>query len=290
MFTKRETNFCKGIAIFLMLFYHLFNDYEEYAGYPVNYWPFSPDFLTSLARMSKVCVAIFVFLSGYGIATVYRKKFGDREPGREELFSFSWTRYWKLMTGYWFIFLIALLCQLLGRTIVDAYGTSVKGIIFYFIVDFLGLSYLVSTPTLNPTWWYMSLAIFIIFVMPIVIRLMRKYGAVPIVAVMTGSTYLLGAVNPSTFFLFSLLLGAACMETGFFQKLTQITEKSSARAWLVFFVELAMLLVLLWYRKSYNLSGIVDGLLALTTACIVHTALIRIPVISPAVCLMGSIR
>ena len=36
MFTKEETNFCKGIAIVMMLFHHLFNDFEEYAGYIVD--------------------------------------------------------------------------------------------------------------------------------------------------------------------------------------------------------------------------------------------------------------
>ena len=287
MFTKEETNFCKGIAIVMMLFHHLFNDFEEYAGYIVDYRPFTPDRLTFLALLCKVCVAVFVFLSGYGITFVYHKTFGGREPEKKELVAFTWNRYWKLMAGYWFIFILALLCQPLGRTIADAYGTATKDIIFYFVIDFLGLSYLFSTPTLNPTWWYMSLAIFIIFVMPLIIRLMRRYGALTVVAVLTGGVYLLGTANPSTFYLFSLLLGAACMETGFFHKLTQITDKNKIRKYTVFIVELMILFILLRYRTNYNLNGIVDGLLALVIACAVHTVLIDIPVVSPAVCFIG---
>ena len=287
MFTKKETDFCKGIAIVLMLFHHLFNDFEEYAGYIVDYRPFTPDRLTFLALLSKVCVAIFVFLSGYGIAAVYQKTFGDREPEKKEIVIFSWNRYWKLMSGYWFVFVLVLLCQPLGRTIVDAYGTSMKEIILYFIIDFLGLSYLFSTPTLNPTWWYMTLAIFIIFVMPFIMYLTRKYGEITVLVVMNGSIYLLGTVNSSTFYLFSLLLGAVCMETGFFQRLTQITNKNNILKWIAFVAEIFVLFVLLSYRTNYNLNGIVDGLLALTIACMVHTMLIHIPVISTAFGFIG---
>ena len=151
MFTKKDTDFCKGIAIVLMIFHHLFNDYEEYEGFIVNYSPFSGDYLMHLAMLARVCVAIFVFLSGYGIASTYRKKFGQRIPDKKETGEFVWKRYWKLMVGYWFAFLLTLICQPLGRTVFEAYGTELKSFAMYFLVDVLGLAYLFSTPTLNPT-------------------------------------------------------------------------------------------------------------------------------------------
>lgn len=85
MFTKEETNFCKGIAIIMMLFHHLFNDFEEYAGHPVDYRPFTGERLMFLALLCKVCVAIFVFLSGYGIAAVYERKYGNRGGGKQKV-------------------------------------------------------------------------------------------------------------------------------------------------------------------------------------------------------------
>lgn len=223
MFTKEKTNFCKGIAIIMMLFHHLFNDFEEYAGYPVDYRPFTGERLMFLALLCKVCVAVFVFLSGYGIAVVYEKKYGNREPEAGELVRFSWNRYWKLMTGYWFVFVLALLCQPLGRTVVDAYGgITGKAPLLYFLVDVLGLSYQFSTPTLNPTWWYMTVAVFVVFAAPILVRMMKKYGAAAVTAVVMGIVYLTGVTNATTFYVFSLLLGIACQELHYFEKLENL--------------------------------------------------------------------
>ena len=94
----------------------------------------------------------------------------------KEIISFIWKRLWKLETFYWFAFILTLICQPLGRTIFDAYGTEFKSIVIYFFIDFLGLSYLFSTPTLNPTWWYMTLAILIIVLMPFIMNLIEKIG------------------------------------------------------------------------------------------------------------------
>lgn len=77
---------------------------------------------------------------------------------------------------YWFAFLLTLVCQPLGRNIFDAYGTDLKSIVVYFLVDFFGLSYLFGTPTLNPTWWYMTLAILIVVLMPFIMKLIEKMG------------------------------------------------------------------------------------------------------------------
>lgn len=176
VFTKKETDVCKGIAIILMLFHHLFNDFEEYAGYTVSYWPFTDERIHFFALLSKICVAVFVFLSGYGIAATYQKQFETQEPSPQELRIFVMSRYKKLMASYWFVFVLTLLCQPLGRTVFDAYGHSIKEILLYFLVDFFGLSYLLETPTLNPTWWYMSLALCIILLAPFIIRLMKRCG------------------------------------------------------------------------------------------------------------------
>lgn len=290
MFTKEETNFCKGIAIIMMLFHHLFNDFEEYAGHPVDYRPFTGERLMFLALLCKVCVAIFVFLSGYGIAAVYERKYGNRGGQTEggELIRFSWNRYWKLMTGYWFVFVLALLCQPLGRTVVDAYGgIGGKAPVFYFLIDVMGLSYLFSTPTLNPTWWYMTLAIFVVFVTPFLVRLMKKYGAAAVTAVVMGTIYLTGVTNASTFYVFSLLLGISCQKIRFFEKLEKTAEKSRGRRIVLFIAEMILFFVLLSYRTDYNLNGIVDGLMALTLAAAVHTFLAKVPVLSQVMCYLG---
>ena len=150
--SKQESQIYKGIAIILMLFHHLFNDFEEYAGYTVNYWPFTAQKVQLFAVLSKICVAVFVFITGYGLAASFQKECAPALASSDGasrkkncLFSFTWKRWWRLMTNYWFIFVLVLLLQPLGRTIFDAYGTGTKQIAVSGIIDFLGLADLFHT-------------------------------------------------------------------------------------------------------------------------------------------------
>lgn len=54
----------KGIAIIAMLCHHVYTCQPEW----VEAYPF---FLTTLGVLGKVCVAIFLFCSGYGLAVQY---------------------------------------------------------------------------------------------------------------------------------------------------------------------------------------------------------------------------
>lgn len=280
MFTKRETNICKGIAIILMLFHHLFNDVEEYAGYIVNYWPFTGERILFFASLAKICVAIFVFLSGYGIAATYDKTFSTKEPDTKESSHFIQARYLKLMVGYWFVFILTLLCQPLGRTIFDAYGTDFKEMFLYFIVDVFGLSHLLGTPSLNPTWWYMSIAICILVFEPFIIRIMRRYGYLNVLCACMMGLFLIGSFTTSNFYLFSMLLGTACYETHFFDVFDRFIKNSIRNKIVISLLEIVCFLVLLSYRTNYNFHGLIDGLLALDLACIVHTFLSDVPILS----------
>lgn len=54
--TKQDTIAIKGIAILLMLWHHLFLSTVEY-GVCAN----------SFSSIAKLCVALFLFVSGYGL-------------------------------------------------------------------------------------------------------------------------------------------------------------------------------------------------------------------------------
>ena len=58
-----ETQIVKAIAIMAMLVHHLFLEHPEYG-----------DAIYRLAIAGKACVALFVFLSGYGMATTFPKQ------------------------------------------------------------------------------------------------------------------------------------------------------------------------------------------------------------------------
>jgi len=57
-----ETNAVKGIAIIAMLLHHLFYTHPEF-GFVVH----------QIGLIGKVCVAMFLFLSGYGLTIQFSK-------------------------------------------------------------------------------------------------------------------------------------------------------------------------------------------------------------------------
>ncbi|WP_035280758.1 acyltransferase family protein, partial [Clostridium saccharoperbutylacetonicum] len=62
-FTVEHTNYCKGIAIILMVIHHLYWNSPGYGIY-IGQVTLSQ----RIAAIGKVCVSIFLLLSGFGLA------------------------------------------------------------------------------------------------------------------------------------------------------------------------------------------------------------------------------
>lgn len=287
MFRKRESEFCKGIGIAMMIFHHLFYKAENYQDFVISFAPFSEERINFYVLLCKVCVAIFVFISGYGITASYYKKFADWEPSVGEIKDFIWKRIWKLLTLYWFAFLLTCLCQPLGRTITEAYGGELKSKIVYFLLDFFGLSYLFGTPTLNPTWWYISLALLIILAVPWILKLFRKAGILTTICLSMGLLFLLNASNANTFYLFPVLLGAGCQEGRVFERLDEFCKKKRWGKAIKIISETVLLLFMISIRTNYNYFGIPDGIIAFLLAVLTVDVLIKIPFLSRGMCFLG---
>ena len=67
MFTKNDTNKVKGMAIILMLIHHCFMNSGRYKGQQVIFRLLPEWRVNEFALSMKICVAMFVFLSAYGI-------------------------------------------------------------------------------------------------------------------------------------------------------------------------------------------------------------------------------
>ena len=65
--TKEESTILKGIAIIFMYIHHLFGDLTTLETMNVSPWVISTNTLFMLGITSKICVAVFVFISAYGI-------------------------------------------------------------------------------------------------------------------------------------------------------------------------------------------------------------------------------
>ena len=159
--SKNDTTAIKGIAIILMLWHHLFLYTNAYG-----------DFAQSMAVVFKVCVALFLFVSGYGLTKQYSKL---EKPYFKNTVKFLLKRYVNFFLHYWFCFvLVVLVGNLAGLTFEDVYPAS-RNTLKCFLLDAWGLmgwgSYL-------STWWFNKMILQLYLVFPLLYLLVRnKYVA-----------------------------------------------------------------------------------------------------------------
>ena len=180
-FSKDDTLAVKGIAILMMYIHHQFLDGSRYKGYYVNFFSFSEGQVQYVAGFFKICVGMFVFLTAYGMTMSFNNKCKDYVLTRKQTLTTIANRYISLISGYFIIFIISQLYSWNGQRQFRIYGKE-KSSIWYFFIDFFGLAKIFDTPTFNATWWYMSLAIVIILIMPLLYRWYGKDGILVVFA------------------------------------------------------------------------------------------------------------
>lgn len=174
MFTKEDTRVVKGVAVLCMLFYHLFQTAELVEKMGVVYAPLSLDGLLLISGFGNICVAIFVFLSAYGLSRgfyVEQMNFG-RLP---EMLRYATRRGAKLCLHFSIMFITINLIWFSKFDYGGLYGKNKQGVL-YLLLDMFGLAEVFDTPTLNATWWYMEIAILMVFLVPILYLIVEKLG------------------------------------------------------------------------------------------------------------------
>ena len=189
-FTKEHTMQMKGIAIIILLFHHCFLNAQRWATvpyeklattkgwgyYPISFAPFSSHTIQYLASFSKICVAMFVFMTGYGMWVSY-----ESQKKKTTMSNYIKKRMVTLMTGFLIIFVVTEVLVIPTGRFIEVYGHDFRSVV-YMIIDALGLAKLLGTPLFCLTWWYMSLAIVLIMIFPFVHSIMEKYQWVVVVA------------------------------------------------------------------------------------------------------------
>lgn len=151
-----ETNVAKGVAVCLLLWHHLFYEHPEFGS-----------LVHQTGKQAKICVAMFVFLSGYGLMKT-------RALG----WSGTVWRFSKIFVGYWTVLAVAVpVSCALGRGFAEVYP---NGWFPGFLWQVFGLHCLAGVyPEVfgfNPTWWFMSLLIPLYAMFPLFARLARHPG------------------------------------------------------------------------------------------------------------------
>lgn len=199
--SKKDSSVLKGLALILLLLHHLFyiqngryDDIQLYKGiYLVN----------MIGQISKICVAIFVLLSGYGLAATYNKN-------SFKLSGFFLRRFGKLFVNYWLIWLLFVPVGVIffELSFDKVYGDHVAG---KFLLDLTGLLNLTGSYGVNPTWWFLSCIILLYLLFPVImIAFERQWSKILIflisivMIVWPGNLIFLG---PIRYYLFAFLVG-----------------------------------------------------------------------------------
>lgn len=194
-----DTNVLKGVALLLLLAHHLFYVQDGY--YDDILIARGHYLVQEIGIACKVCVAVFVFLSGYGLAAKT-----DRTGGIRSLKEFYLQRYTKLLMNYWFVWLVFVPIGVFvfGRDFNDAYGNhaAVK-----FILDFLGVSACLGMHGYNPTWWFYSCIILLYAIFPFVYRMRRNVLFVILCGIIVSFLPVNLIIAPIKFYILSFILG-----------------------------------------------------------------------------------
>ncbi len=168
MLSKKDTNTLKGFALILLLIHHLF--WKQNGLYDDIRLTDSFYLVNQIGILSKVCVTIFVFLSGYGLMAK-----AMTTDGIGDVKQFYLHRFKKLMINYWFIWFIFVPISyfVFDITFTKAYPDQTS---YHLLADILGLHNLLFPGTLcyNPTWWFYSCIIVLYVLFPLFHYLMKR--------------------------------------------------------------------------------------------------------------------
>ena len=160
----QDTMRLKGIALMLLLWHHLF-----YKGAQYNEWYIANiPVIQQISIVAKVCVALFVFLSGYGLAM---------QSNKQQLgyIAFLRKRLKKLMVNYWvmWILFVSFGFCFWGLSLHEIYGNHAYVKLF---INLLGFQDLFGFYGVNPTWWFYSLIILLYVLFPLLYKLMNSFN------------------------------------------------------------------------------------------------------------------
>lgn len=210
--------------------------------------------VNQIGIFSKLCVAVFVFVSGYGLV--------KSTPKEVKLKDFYWHRFKKLYLNYWFIWLIfvPVAVFVFGRSLIEAYGDNS---ILKTILDLLGVLKIFGISSYNPTWWFYSCIIVLYLLFPFLNKFLLKYpfvmfsisiafsliNAIPGISFIPGIIIIMGYMFP---FLMGMLM--AKLPVQYFKGIRTRD------------ITLALLVLSAWRFMNSSPKHLVDGLICATMA------------------------
>ena len=208
--------------------------------------------VNQIGHFCKLCVAVFVFASGYGLV--------ESTPQGVKLKEFYWHRFKKLYLNYWYIWLlfVPIAYFVFGRTFTDAYGdhATIKG-----FLDFFGLLAMFGIDSYNPTWWFYNCIIILYLLFPLLNRwLLKSTYLLVCLAVTCGLLSFFPGVNVVSGYLLVFLVGMLLAKM-------PVTWVKDTQWWQLL---IALMMLSLWRLTKNCPTQIADALLCAGMALMVY--------------------
>ena len=283
-FSVKDSQVTKGIAVFLLLIHHLFVNPADWKGYPLRFFAVSAEQMVKIAAASKVCVAIFLFLTAYGMTIKYKKTAGTNK----DAVRIALTKYVSILFSFLFVFLLTHLAWyvLNNGTNLQIYGNGMQAV-WTFAMDALGISFFLGTATLNGVWWYMSLLFCVLCLLPVMWKLQAYMGVLilPAACLLPAALGLNGYMLP---YLPTLALGVCAADSSLIEKIGAVGGANKGirvLKWCVYVLLFGSAFVLRG-NGVFNIS-VTNGVLSLLCVLLVYEIIGRIPLISGVLQLFG---
>lgn len=164
-FDKQCSLFIKGIAIILMVCHHMwwYKEINDFSGI----WSYLAPYIIALGKAGKVCVAIFTFISGYGLYLSF---------SQNKSYTNVFNKLKNILFYFWRTVIPLLFILFIGR------------IIPFKVKDFL-LNMLCIDNSYNGAWWYLQTYLFYLILSPIVFSLIKSKISSIIICVLSMTLF-----------------------------------------------------------------------------------------------------
>jgi peptidoglycan/LPS O-acetylase OafA/YrhL len=172
----------RGLAALYVVVYHIF--LRAFPGYPVVRAPFWAGWFA----YGRFAVVVFIVLSGFSLAL--SPAYGGWKL--DGLASFARRRAWRILPAYWAALVFSLAVAWLivpppGQGLPTAKSVLVNGLL---------VQNLVGAPSPNRSFWSLAVEAQLYVLFPLLLLLVRRWGAVAMVATVTLLVAALGIVGP----------------------------------------------------------------------------------------------
>lgn len=161
-FNQNNTLVAKGIAITLMLIHHLFTFPERISNTSyltiLPFFPLKYNFEYYIGDFGKICVAVFIFLSGFGMCKSITKK-------PKNIFLYSIGKILSFFKTYWLCFIVFIPIGLIFFSNQSRYNFSLESFVF----NFIGIN-----TSYNGEWWFVKVYLLLLILFPFFFYLLKK--------------------------------------------------------------------------------------------------------------------